>query len=102
MGFYGNITNTSNTTFSFDRIYPNRLSMDANANNDGIFIGRYVLVEYQEDAAYPVVYIKEGKFYSSPNREDTTRIKFLSGNRKDNTDENNDGYFDGIYKDEFV
>ena len=39
MGFYGNITNTSNTTFQFDRIYPNRLAMDANANNDGIFIG---------------------------------------------------------------
>ena len=38
MGFYGNITNTSNTTFQFDRIYPNRLAMDANVNNDGIFI----------------------------------------------------------------
>ena len=46
MGFYGNITNTSKTTFQFDKIYPNRLSMDANVNNDGIFIGRYVLVEY--------------------------------------------------------
>ena len=38
MGFYGNITNTSNTTFQFDRVYSNRLSMDANVNNDGIFM----------------------------------------------------------------
>ena len=102
MGFYGNITNTSNTTFSFDRIYPNRLSMDANANNDGIFIGRYVLVEYQENAAYPVVYIKNNKFYSSPNYEDASRIKFLTGTRVENLDTNNDGYLDGIYEGEFV
>lgn len=76
MGFYGNITNTSNTTFQFDKVYPNRLSMDANVNNDGIFIGRYVLVEYDQNAAYPVVFIKNGKFYSSPGYEDITRIKY--------------------------
>lgn len=47
MGFYGNITNTSKTTFSFDKIYANRLEMDnACANGDGVFLGRYVLVEY--------------------------------------------------------
>lgn len=76
MGFYGNITNTSNTTFQFDRIYPNRLSMDANVNNDGIFIGRYVLVEYDQNTAYPIVFINEGKFYSSPNHEGATRIQY--------------------------
>lgn len=83
MGFYGNITNTSNTTFSFDRIYPNRLSMDANANNDGIFIGRYVLVEYDQDAAYPNVFLKDNQYYSSPNAEALTRVRFLSGERYD-------------------
>lgn len=83
MGFYGNITNTSNTTFQFDRIYPNRLSMDANANNDGIFIGRYVLVEYDQDAEYPIIYTDGIKFYSSPNKEDITQIKF----------ETSDGFF---------
>ena len=102
MGFYGNITNTSNTTFVFDKIYPNRLSMDANVNNDGIFIGRYVLVEYQNTAAYPVVYIKGSKFYSSPNCEAATQIKFLTGTRADNTDVNKDGYFDGVYENEIV
>lgn len=102
MGFYGNITNTSNTTFVFDKIYPNRLSMDANVNNDGIFIGRYVLVEYQNTAAYPVVYIKGSKFYSSPNCEAATQIKFLTGTRADDTDVNKDGYFDGVYENEIV
>ena len=46
MGFYGNITNTSKTQFQFDRIYPNRKMMDENAGTDGIYMGRYVLVEY--------------------------------------------------------
>ena len=90
MGFYGNITNTSNTTFQFDRIYPNRLTMDANVNNDGIFIGRYVLVEYQENAGYPNIYVKDGKFYSSPNCEEITRIKFLSGTPNDTSQ---DGFY---------
>lgn len=49
MGFYGNITNVNNTTFVFDKIYPNRVTMDDNTYNDGIFIGRYVLVDYDED-----------------------------------------------------
>lgn len=47
MGFYGNITNTSKTTFSFDKIYTSRRDMDeACAKGDGVFLGRYVLVEY--------------------------------------------------------
>ena len=45
MSFYGNIKNTARTQFYFDRIYPNRVSMDTNAKKDGIFAGRYVLVE---------------------------------------------------------
>ena len=85
MGFYGNITNTSNTTFSFDRIYPNRLAMDANVNNDGIFIGRYVLVEYDQNTAYPNIYIKivdgEAQYFSSPGYEAKTRIQYKDGGR---------------------
>lgn len=46
MGFYGNITNVNKTQFTFDTIYPNRLEMDTNCTTDGIFIGRYVLIEY--------------------------------------------------------
>lgn len=46
MGFYGNITNTNRTQFQFDKTYPNRKVMDDAARFDGIYIGRYVLVEY--------------------------------------------------------
>ena len=48
MGFYGNISNTAKTTFTFDRVYANRSDMDNNADTDGIFLGRYVLVDYGE------------------------------------------------------
>jgi hypothetical protein len=48
MGFYGNVTNTSKTTFSFDRRYANRYLMDNSCATDGVFIGRYVLVEYDD------------------------------------------------------
>lgn len=97
MGFYGNITNTSNTTFSFDRIYPNRLAMDANANNDGIFIGRYVLVEYDNkatisnifvDTQHPAKIIDGEKYYyayTTDNFTDiNTRIQYKPNNRGEN------------------
>lgn len=85
MGFYGNITNTSNTTFQFDRIYSNKREMDSNVNNDGIFIGRYVLVEYDQDAAYPVVFMNKqtNKFYSSKNFDQATEIRYISGDKSD-------------------
>ena len=70
MGFYGNITSTNKTQFTFDRIYPNRKTMDEWANKpvyqgewgdnhggDGVFIGRFVLVEYDEagyDGYFPI------------------------------------------------
>ena len=115
MGFYGNITNTSNTTFSFDRIYPNRLAMDTNANNDGIFIGRYVLVEYQEKAAYPVAYhatLVSGSnaqyyFYSSTNQEEISKIKYLGPAPDEpehlpSVDDVNAIYQDGFYEGEIL
>lgn len=53
MGFYGNITSTNKTQFTFDRIYPNRTTMEAFKDEDGVFIGRFVLVEYDgENATY--------------------------------------------------
>lgn len=48
MGFYGNVTNTSKTTFSFDLVYDTRLAMDKNADTDGVFLGRYVLIDYDD------------------------------------------------------
>lgn len=49
MGFYGNITNTSRTQFQFDRIYSSRWEMDSQRSIDGIYAGRYVLIEYDQN-----------------------------------------------------
>ena len=46
MSFYGNI-NTTN--FVFDKIYESKAAMDAAASTDGVFIGRYVLVDYHKE-----------------------------------------------------
>lgn len=46
MGFYGNIRNTTRTQFAFDKIYPSRTEMDSKCPTDQIYVGRYVLVEY--------------------------------------------------------
>jgi hypothetical protein len=45
-GFYGRVTNDSKTSMTFDRVYPNRITMDNSAQTDGVFSGRFVLVEY--------------------------------------------------------
>jgi len=39
-----------NTSFIFDKIYPNKTTMEENANTDGVLIGRYVLVAYSSEA----------------------------------------------------
>ena len=59
MGFYGNITNTSKTSFTVDVIYPNRRTMDASKDTDGVYAGLYVLVEYSEAPSLPILYKKE-------------------------------------------
>lgn len=46
MSFYGNITNTNSGPFIFDKIYPNRVTLEANKETDGIYAGRFVLVDY--------------------------------------------------------
>lgn len=83
MGFYGNITNTSKTQFQFDRTYSNRATMEANITTDGIYAGRYVLVEYDTDLqksldTFPRVYMRGGVAYTSPDFSYTSRI-----NKKD-------------------
>lgn len=52
MGFYGNITNNAKTQFQFDKIYPNRYQLDKLAKSDDIYIGRYVLIEYDSENSY--------------------------------------------------
>ena len=83
MGFYGNITNTSRTQFVFDRTYSNRAQMDSYANTDGVYIGRYVLVEYDSALAADWctdVYMDDGVFYTSPLKENNTKVLYGFGN----------------------
>ena len=72
MGFYGNITNTSKTQFQFDKIYSNRYTMDISKATDGIYAGRYVLVEYDSDVHLDTlirVQFKNGNAYYNPEGE---------------------------------
>lgn len=71
MGFYGNITNTSKTQFQFDKIYSSRYDMESQARTDGIYAGRYVLVEYDTDLSqdsFYRVFINDnnGQMYNAP------------------------------------
>ena len=52
MSFYGNISNSGKTNLVFDRIYPNKKTMDEKAATDEVFIGRFVLIEY-DDNTFP-------------------------------------------------
>lgn len=83
MGFYGNITNTSKTQFQFDRTYPNRATMEANLATDGIYTGRYVLIEYDTDLSKTLdtfmrVYISNGMAYTASDFSSVSRL-----NKKD-------------------
>lgn len=82
MGFYGNITDTTKTTFSFDLVYSSRYAMDdalSNSKDDGVFLGRYVLVDY-DDAPIKAYGKKDsnGKiisFYNTPIYSNGTKIE---------------------------
>lgn len=55
MGFYGNMTNSVKTNMTFDRKYSSRKAMDEAVSGDGVYAGRYVLVEYGLDWTSSVV-----------------------------------------------
>ena len=46
MSLYGNVKRVASSTFQFDRVYPNRVAMEAAQNTDGVYAGRYILIEY--------------------------------------------------------
>lgn len=77
MGFYGNITNTARTQFQFDIVYPNKTEMVKNQTIDGVYVGRYVLVEYDTETNvhnFDRVYIYNNKLYKSANHESGTLV----------------------------
>lgn len=82
MGFYGNITNTSKTQFQFDKIYPNRYEMDNAKTYDGIYAGRYVLVEYDSETnldTFVRAQFRNGGFYYNPTGEPQYNTKITKG-----------------------
>ena len=86
MGFYGNITNTARTQFSFDRVFANRYEMDLLMPTDGIYAGRFVLVEYDNEATkenFPTFFINletsiDGYFYgyAEESQSEISRIQY--------------------------
>lgn len=85
MGFYGNITNTSKIQFVFDKTYQNRKSMEENMATDNVYIGRYVLVDYDErfpGKDYARLYMKKDAkgehFYFSPDFAETTKAQIVN------------------------
>lgn len=85
MGFYGNITNVAGTQFQFDRIYPNRWTMESKKVEDGIYAGRFVLIEYDssvDDFDYFRAYSNSSRtlFYSDP--EGKIQIKYSHSETK--------------------
>lgn len=94
MSFYGNISNAGKTQMSFDRVYPNRKIMEENAPTDGVFVGRFILVEYDDNTySHRTGFINflptkdeesNGKYSVYTNAECTIPFKL--------TESNDDGY----------
>ena len=89
MGFYGNITNTAKTQFTFDRTYPNRRTMEARTATDEIYLGRYVLIEYdisnkQTLDTFNRVYLINSKFYTTTKPQEINRVKFTTEENPNN------------------
>ena len=71
--FYGNVKNLVRSPFIFDRIYSSRKKMEDSLLNggDGVFINRYVLVNYGFDAE-GAIYVAIDPKQVSNNPSDTS------------------------------
>ena len=77
MSFYGNIANGGKTNLTFDKVYPNRMQMDLRAQVDDVFVGRFVLVEYDDNTfAY-----REGFMSETSIPTDTTQSYYIYTDR---------------------
>lgn len=81
MGFYGKIITGGNQNLQFDRIYPNKYIMNECAITDNIFIGRKVLIDYENKQN--INYISENGTYYAINIKGTTTYYYI---RKFNED----------------
>lgn len=80
MSFYGDMTNTSRTHFQFDRIYANRAEMEQYKENDGIYAGRFVLIEYDNEMHMDsfLRVRKDGNNFYTTFSEDTSKEVLLT------------------------
>lgn len=77
MSLYGNVKKIGAAAFQFDRVYHSRTEMDLAASKDGVYAGRYVLVEYGERFVnYPVI------------KEVQDALEYLSNHQNSMTSEN--------------
>jgi hypothetical protein len=60
--YFGNIQNAERTQLKFDRVFSSRKAMeDQLALGDGVFVGRFVLVEYDDNTnARRRAYLRNG------------------------------------------
>ena len=67
MSLYGNIYDTANVHFQFDKIFSNRRDMDAAvaAGSDGIFAGRFVLVKYELGSQLTFGHVLQGYYHNN-------------------------------------
>jgi len=74
MGFYGNISGSTKSAFTFDKVYANRATMDTSLENgnDNVFLGRYVLIEYDDAPVSIWIIIRDGVMRAYSDYELTT------------------------------
>lgn len=85
MGFYGEVVNTGEAPFTFDKIYSNRYHMEKSMTGDGIYSGRFVLISYDTSYThnnFKQVYIKEedinkkNNIYLYKDSSNTVKVKY--------------------------
>ena len=82
MSFYGNIANGNRFQYTFDKVYPNRATMEealvkpnpeTNLIGDGVFLVRYVLIEYDDNTFSR----REGYMVNPPDNREQQYVIFL-------------------------
>lgn len=92
MSLYGNIKRIGSSTFQFDRVYSTRDEMDKACAADGVYAGRYVLVEYGERYTNDVSYIE----VPSSEEFDAQQIYYTKNNNNEYVRANITAFVDGI------
>ena len=81
MGFYGSTSSSSKANLTFDITYSSRAAMEDGAfKGDGVYAGRFVLVEYgitntQPDKEFILYRSTDNKFYLNVNFTPTAEVK---------------------------